>query len=91
MPTHDIIDNREGVLLDHVKGLLRVSESAKFAVGSFFRADEHRFLKRLQRRVKRSSIFTHMKLMRASSRSDLRFDRTRVVTILKTIHTIEPI
>ncbi|MDI6810801.1 MAG: hypothetical protein QMD80_03870 [archaeon] len=33
MPTHDIIDNREGILLDHVKGLLRVSESAKFAVG----------------------------------------------------------
>ena len=36
MPTHDIIDNRESVLLDHVKGLLRDSVSAKFAVGYFF-------------------------------------------------------
>ena len=34
MPTHDIIiDNREKVLLEHVKGLLRDSVSAKFAVG----------------------------------------------------------
>jgi hypothetical protein len=36
MPTHDIIDNHESVLLDHVKGLLRDSVSAKFAVGYFF-------------------------------------------------------
>ena len=39
MPTHDIIDNREGKRLDHGKGLLRDSVSAKFAVGSFFPAD----------------------------------------------------
>lgn len=36
MLTHDIIDNREEVLLEHVKGLLRDSVSAKFAVGYFF-------------------------------------------------------
>ena len=36
MPTHDIIDNREEVLLEYVKGLLRDSVSAKFAVGYFF-------------------------------------------------------
>jgi len=36
MPTHDIIDNREEVLLEHVKDLLRHSVSAKFAVGYFF-------------------------------------------------------
>jgi hypothetical protein len=36
MPTHDIIDNREEVLLEHVKNLLRNSISAKFAVGYFF-------------------------------------------------------
>jgi len=36
MPTHDIIDNREGILLEHVKNLLRNSVSAKFAVGYFF-------------------------------------------------------
>ncbi len=36
MPTHDIIDNREEVLLEHVKNLLRNSVSAKFAVGYFF-------------------------------------------------------
>lgn len=36
MPTHDIIDNREEVLLEHVKSLLSDSVSAKFAVGYFF-------------------------------------------------------
>jgi len=36
MPTHDILDNREGILLEHVKNLLRNSVSAKFAVGYFF-------------------------------------------------------
>ena len=36
MPTHDIIDNREEILLEHVKSLLRDSVSAKFAVGYFF-------------------------------------------------------
>ena len=36
MPTHDIIDNHEEVLLEHVKNLLRDSISAKFAVGYFF-------------------------------------------------------
>lgn len=36
MPSQDIIDNQEEILLDHVKGLLRNSVSAKFAVGYFF-------------------------------------------------------
>jgi HKD family nuclease len=36
MPTHDILDNREGILLEHVKNLLQNSVSAKFAVGYFF-------------------------------------------------------
>jgi hypothetical protein len=36
MPTHDILDNREGILLEHVKSLLRDSASAKFAVGYLF-------------------------------------------------------
>jgi len=36
MPTHDRIDNREEILLEHVKTLLRNSVSAKFAVGSIF-------------------------------------------------------
>jgi hypothetical protein len=36
MPLHDIIDNRESILLDHVKSLLRDWVSAKFAVGYFF-------------------------------------------------------
>ena len=36
MPTHDIIDSREEVLLEHVKSLLRNSVSAKFAVGYLF-------------------------------------------------------
>ena len=36
MLTHDMIDNREEILLEHVKTLLRNSVSAKFAVGSIF-------------------------------------------------------
>jgi ERCC4-related helicase len=36
MPTHDILDNREGILLEHVKSLLRNSATAKFAVGYLF-------------------------------------------------------
>ena len=36
MPSHDIIDNQEEILLEHVKDLLRNSVSAKFAVGSIF-------------------------------------------------------
>ncbi len=36
LPTQDIIDNREGILLETVKGLLRDSVSAKFAVGTIF-------------------------------------------------------
>jgi HKD family nuclease len=36
MPTHDILDNREGILLEHVRNLLLNSVSAKFAVGYFF-------------------------------------------------------
>lgn len=35
-PSHEIIDNREEILLEHVKTLLRNSVSAKFAVGYFF-------------------------------------------------------
>jgi len=36
MPTHDIIDNREEKLVDHVLEFLPRSEQAKFAVGYFF-------------------------------------------------------
>ena len=36
MPTHDILDNREGILIEHVKSLLRDSASAKFDVGYLF-------------------------------------------------------
>lgn len=36
MPSHDIIDNREEKLLDHVKGLINDSFSVKFAVGYLF-------------------------------------------------------
>jgi hypothetical protein len=36
MPTHDIIEKREEILLEHVKNMLRNSVSAKFAVGYFF-------------------------------------------------------
>ena len=36
MPTHDIVDNRESVLIDHARALLRDSVSAKFAVAYLF-------------------------------------------------------
>jgi len=36
MPTHDIIDNRNEKLVDHINRVLPSSERAKFAVGYFF-------------------------------------------------------
>jgi len=36
MPAHDIIDNRNEKLVDHINQILSSSESAKFAVGYFF-------------------------------------------------------
>jgi hypothetical protein len=36
MPTHDIIDNREQKLVDHINRILPSTEAARFAVGYFF-------------------------------------------------------
>ncbi|MDJ0674947.1 MAG: hypothetical protein QNJ36_06140 [Calothrix sp. MO_167.B42] len=36
MPIHDIIDNRNKKLVDHIKRILDSSEAAHFAVGYFF-------------------------------------------------------
>ena len=36
MPTHDIIDNRQEKLVDHINKILSSSEAARFAVGYFF-------------------------------------------------------
>src|SRR5579885_3158093 len=36
MPTHDIIDNRNEKLVDHIKRMLDSTEMARFAVGYFF-------------------------------------------------------
>ena len=36
MPIHDIIDNREEKLVDHINRILGSTESARFAVGYFF-------------------------------------------------------
>jgi len=36
MPAHDIIDNRNQKLVDHIKRILSSSEAARFAVGYFF-------------------------------------------------------
>ena len=36
MPTHDIIDNREQTLCDHVRRILETADAARFAVGYFF-------------------------------------------------------
>lgn len=36
MPTHDIIDNRQEKLVDHINRILASTEAARFAVGYFF-------------------------------------------------------
>lgn len=36
MPTHDIIDNRKEILVDHINRILSSTETARFAVGYFF-------------------------------------------------------
>ena len=36
MPTHDIIDNRKEILVDHINRILSSTEAARFAVGYFF-------------------------------------------------------
>ena len=36
MPTHDIIDNRNQRLADHINRILATTDSARFAVGYFF-------------------------------------------------------
>lgn len=36
MPTHDIIDNRNEKLVDHINSILASTEAARFAVGYFF-------------------------------------------------------
>ena len=36
MPTHDIIDNRNEKLVDHINSILNSTDSARFAVGYFF-------------------------------------------------------
>jgi hypothetical protein len=36
MPTHDIIDNRQEKLVDHINRILGSTEAARFAVGYFF-------------------------------------------------------
>jgi hypothetical protein len=36
MPTHDIIDNRNERLVDHINGILASTQAARFAVRYFF-------------------------------------------------------
>ena len=36
MPAHNIIDNRNEKLADHIRRILESSEAARFAVGYFF-------------------------------------------------------
>ena len=36
MPTHEIIDNRKELLVDHINRILSSTEAARFAVGYFF-------------------------------------------------------
>jgi len=36
VPTHDIIDNRREILVDHINRILSSTEAARFAMGYFF-------------------------------------------------------
>lgn len=36
MPTHDIVDNRKEILVDHINRILGSTEAASFAIGYFF-------------------------------------------------------
>jgi hypothetical protein len=36
MPTHDIIDNRDQKLVEHINQILSTTDAARFAVGYFF-------------------------------------------------------
>jgi len=51
MPTHDIIDNRKEILVDHINRILSSTEAARFAVGYFF-------LSGLTRRWLRCQVYT---------------------------------
>jgi len=48
MPTHDIIDNRNEKLVDHINRILPSTERAKFAVGYFFLSGFEPIQKNLQ-------------------------------------------
>src|SRR5579883_2053682 len=49
MPTHDIIDNRNEKLVDHIKRMLDSTEMARFAVGYFFLSGLESIAKHLAR------------------------------------------
>ncbi len=49
MPTHDIVDNRNEKLLDHIRGNLDSSQAAHFAVGYFFLSGFESIADRLDR------------------------------------------
>ncbi len=49
MPTHNIIDNRNEKLVDHINRILDSSEAGRFAVGYFFISGLVPFAKRLDR------------------------------------------
>jgi len=48
MPVHDIIDNRNERLIDHINRILPSVERAKFAVGYFFLSGLEPIQKNLQ-------------------------------------------
>src|SRR5947209_15907914 len=49
MPTHDIIDNRQEKLVDHINRMLDSTEFARFAVGYFFLSGLESIAERLDR------------------------------------------
>jgi superfamily II DNA or RNA helicase len=48
MPTHDVIDNREQRLVDHINQILSTTELARFAVGYFFASGFEAIAERLE-------------------------------------------
>jgi superfamily II DNA or RNA helicase len=47
LPTHDIVDNRHQILVDHINRILSSTESARFAVGYFFLSGLQSIAKRI--------------------------------------------
>ena len=76
MPTHNIIDNRNEKLLDHINRILASTEAARFAVGYFF-SEARRGQKELLETETSSRTPTNGSSSSFSAASEMRFSAAR--------------